>query len=205
MQLKPWFILLSSIIFPGMILAQEVVSDYHLRSSSNKDFESELYNAQKKSVNPQANEVRQIKETPQAARRTLKLQIPEEDLFPPAPDSLTTEPAKAYRSDSAAAAADHASTQSSARLGSASNAAVRPIYPMPKNERILPQMPPPVYHSYPPPTHSGFIMEKRETDSSVTYTAFPARAREAQPEYPLNIPVYTPVLIPPQSANPPAR
>lgn len=44
------------------------------------------------------------------------------------------------------------------------------------------QIPSPVYHQYPPPSHSGFVLERRKTPDAITYTAFPARLRENYPQ-----------------------
>jgi hypothetical protein len=52
---------------------------------------------------------------------------------------------------------------------------------------------PPVSSAYPPATHNGFVMEKRESPYSTTYTAFPAHAVEQQPEQPqINVHVDAP-------------
>jgi len=72
----------------------------------------------------------------------------------------------------------------------------KPKYPMPVNERVYPNLPPPVSGAYPPGGRPGFVMEKRETTSSVTYTAFPARAVEPTPLYPLDVRVIVPAATP---------
>ena len=185
MRQKPWFAILAAAILLTLhdrpIQAQDSESNFHLRPSSNKDFESEYDKAQKTAGSLET------KEAPAApvAKRPLKKQVPEEDLYPPSPEGLTSASARAIHLGSA----DDGATHSLANAGTAPKASSRPAYPMPKNDRVYPQLPPPVYHSYPPATHSGFILEKRETEHAVTYTAFPARAREEPTQTPLNMPI----------------
>jgi len=53
--------------------------------------------------------------------------------------------------------------------------------PIGEDRRVSTEPGPPVSSAYPPASHSGFIMEKRESPYSTTYTAFPAKAKEERP------------------------
>ena len=70
-------------------------------------------------------------------------------------------------------------------------------------ERSYPDLPPPVSHSYPPAGQSGFILEKRVTPHSRTYTVFPTRSEPTLPptgpawgQYPLDLHAWPPMVPP---------